>query len=161
MYEENGELIDWIEKTNKTVSGFVIEDNANYIDCINNGKAEIKGSKLNYVDIGGSLTDATQEDCYTLEECMAAGGDISAFEHLDFENTWTMINGMPALKVFCDRGDLNFDGAISGMDSCLLKKIIVIGNDGLIKAELILSDINSDGTVNAKDAYVLKKKIAG
>jgi len=158
---EYGTYDNYIEKIYETVSGFVVKDHGNYVDCINYGLAEIKGSKLNYVDIGGSLTDATQEDCYTLEECTAAGGDSSAFEHLDFENTWTMIDGMPALKVFCDRGDLNFDGVLNGKDANAIKQIIATGGKNLCEAGLILSDVNSDGTVNAKDANVLKKKIAG
>ena len=158
-YSENEPL--HIEDYYSTNKGVIMINGATVTDSINYKASVLNGKKTGYVDLGNSLISDPADLCYSLEECKAAGGEISAFEHLDFDTTWTMIGGMPALKVFCDRGDLNFDGVLNGKDANLIKAIIVTGNKDLIEAELILSDVNSDGTVNAKDANVLKKKIAG
>lgn len=159
----DGEREDYYNEWQSTVGGPVVKCYGNVINCINASYSEewVYDKAESFVNLSKKVTGDISESYYTLEECNAADGDISAFGHLDFENTWTMIDGMPTLKVFCEKGDLNFDGALNGKDAKLIKAIIVTGNKALIEAELILSDVNSDGTVNAKDANVLKKKIAG
>lgn len=149
------------EPVYSTVSGFIVKGSPTFIDCINNKAAVIAGTKESYVDLGGTLIDDPDDKCYSLEECKAAEGDRSAFEHLDFENTWTMIDGMPALKLFCEKGDLNFDGGFNGKDANVMKSLIVSGTEGHLYASVRLADLNSDGTIDAKDANLLKQMIIG
>ena len=158
-YSENEPL--HIEDYYSTNKGVIMINGATVTDSINYKSSVINGKKTGYVDLGNSLNSDTEDLIYDLEECIDAKGAASYFEHLDFDTTWTMIDGTPALKVFCEKGDANFDGAISGKDANVLRSIIATGIEGLSESELIISDINGDGAVNAKDSNLLKQKLSG
>ena len=158
-YSENEPL--HIEDYYSTNKGVIMINGATVTDSINYKSSVINGKKTGYVDLGNSLNSDTEDLIYDFEECIEAKGAASYFEHLDFDTTWTMIDGTPALKVFCEKGDANFDGAISGKDANVLRSIIATGIEGLSESELIISDINGDGAVNAKDSNLLKQKLSG
>ena len=158
-YSENEPL--HIEDYYSTNKGVIMINGATVTDSINYKSSVINGKKSSCVDLGNSLNSDTEDLIYDLEECIEAKGAASYFEHLDFDTTWTMIDGMPALKVFCEKGDANYDGSISGKDANVLRGIIATGIEGLSESELIISDINGDGAVNAKDSNLLKQKLSG
>ena len=117
----------------------------------------------NSIAAGDHAYDLICAYSYTAGLCTSQGlyYDLSDVEHLDFENTWTMIDGMPALKLFCEKGDLNFDGGFNGKDANVMKSLIVSGTEGHLYASVCLADLNSDGTIDAKDANLLKQMIIG
>lgn len=158
-YSENEPL--HIEDYYSTNKGVIMINGATVTDSINYKSSVINGKKSSCVDLGNSLNSDNEDLIYDLEECIEAKGAASYFEHLDFDTTWTMIDGTPALKVFCEKGDANFDGTVSGKDANVLRSIIATGSEGLSESELIISDINGDGAVNAKDSNLLKQKLSG
>ncbi len=115
------------------------------------------------VDLSNSEYTAADDTVYTLDECVSAGGDKSAFEGLDFLCTWVMIEGMPYLRRLCEaqKGDLNFDGVVNGKDANQLKAVIAHGTEGYDYRTLAAFDIKLDGTIDAKDANILKQMIIG
>lgn len=55
-------------------------------------------------------------------------------------------------------GDINGDGAISAIDSNLIKRIVAGASN---VEDIFTADVNGDGTVNAIDSNVLRRIIAG
>ena len=157
----DGEREDYYNEWQSTVGGPVVECYGSVVDCINASYFEewVYDEAESFVNLSKKVTGDISESYYTLEECKAAGGDISAFEYLDFENTWTMIDGMPTLKVFCDRGDVDFDGMISGKDVNELRRTIATRSYVISESEFIVFDINGDSKITAKDLLGLRKTI--
>jgi|GEM_PF-6998941 len=61
-----------------------------------------------------------------------------------------------------DRGDINSDGKINGMDLMLLKKHILGVQGGTFAGNAaIQADLNFDGNINALDLLAMKKRILG
>lgn len=119
------------------------------------------GKETKTVNYSKNTTNEKEDSNYTYNECINANGEASYFEHLDFENVWVMMDGMPTLRTACEKGDTNFDGSISAKDANKLKSFISIGVPELSESKLIISDINGDGAVNAKDSNLLKQMLTG
>ncbi|MBQ3527033.1 MAG: hypothetical protein IJA52_00560 [Clostridia bacterium] len=124
-----------------------------------------RGSKIcqSCVDLGNSSYGMSTDTIYTLDECIEAGGDKSAFSGLDFIYTWVMIEGMPYLRFACEgtAGDINFDGTINAKDANQLKTVLTLGIEGHDYRMIASFDVNIDESVNAKDSNLLKQNLAG
>ena len=115
------------------------------------------------VDLGNSSYGVSTDTIYTLDECLNANGDKSAFSGLDFIYTWVMIEGMPYLRFACEgmAGDINFDGQINAKDANQLKTVLALGIEGHDYRMIASFDVNVDEAINAKDSYILKQKLSG
>ena len=124
-----------------------------------------RGSKIcqSCVDLGNSSYGVSTDTIYTLDECLNANGDKSAFSGLDFIYTWVMIEGMPYLRFACEgmAGDINFDGQINAKDANQLKTVLTLGIEGHDYRMIASFDVNVDEAINAKDSYILKQKLSG
>lgn len=118
---------------------------------------------ISCVDLGNSSYSKADDSLYTLDECIAADGDKSAFADLDFIYTWVMIEGMPYLRLACEgmAGDINFDGTVNAKDANQLKAVLALGIEGHDYRTIASFDVNVDEAINAKDSYVLKQTLAG
>lgn len=118
---------------------------------------------ISSVDLANSSYSIADDTLYTLDECIAAGGDKSAFAGLDFIYTWVMIEGMPYLRFACEgmAGDINFDGTVNAKDANQLKTVLTLGIEGHDYRMIASFDVNIDESVNAKDSNLLKQNLAG
>jgi len=58
-----------------------------------------------------------------------------------------------------NKGDLNNDGKISGVDSNLLKRALV--GYSLSENALDAADVNEDGNINSMDSFFIRRIISG
>ena len=139
----------------------VWEDFVSYT-CLS--KNELNGVNFQRsLNLGGS-TEVVSDGIYSEEECLAAGGDPSAFEGFDFINTWIMIDGMPQLRHAVEIevcGDIDLNGRLDGIDANIFCRYLGGQTAGMYYYLPEAADMNGDKRLDAADSYLLKKTLSG
>ncbi len=134
-------------------------------DCINYGAfSDVSNCNINaFLDYSGNV-DSTVKGVYSEEECLAAGGDLSAFEGFDFINTWIMLSGMPTLRHSVEievAGDIDLDGRLNGIDANIFRRYLAGRNDGMEYYLFEAGDFDGDGVLTSKDSLLMKRTLVG